>query len=252
MSFVAQLIWLRSVCYDFTGVQASGVIIVYCYSAVSYGWTIRNSTVAINNNYTSVKPELLWSHAYFHTCIHTHTHTHRQISLKYRWILPRNCGIPDPSWSEIRHFVSFLNSQLRDCEQSVFCDMKLMREILKGPNVLNLEGFRSFVVRFMIQMSRVSVFLLTFKTWLINFPLFPFKMIRTTTTLYGWKWGSGWQSAQSASIPWTPGVSRKLPKGMNTICEEKGVGLLPRPPWAFLGREEEVGPPLWLEGMGLH
>ncbi|XP_068759451.1 E3 ubiquitin-protein ligase rnf213-alpha-like isoform X4 [Montipora capricornis] len=69
-------------------------------------------------------------------------------------LLLRNCGIPDPSWSEIRHFVSFLNSQLRDCEQSVFCNMKLMREILKGPNVLNLEGFRSFVVRFMIQMSR--------------------------------------------------------------------------------------------------
>ncbi|XP_074628909.1 E3 ubiquitin-protein ligase rnf213-alpha-like isoform X2 [Acropora palmata] len=69
-------------------------------------------------------------------------------------ILPRNCGIPDPSWSEIRHFVSFLNSQLRDCEQSFFCDMKLMRAILAGPNVPNLEGFRSFVVRFMIQMSR--------------------------------------------------------------------------------------------------
>ncbi|XP_067057901.1 E3 ubiquitin-protein ligase rnf213-alpha-like isoform X3 [Acropora muricata] len=69
-------------------------------------------------------------------------------------LLLRNCGIPDPSLSEIRHFVSFLNSQLRDCEQSVFCDMKLMRAILTGPNVLNLEGFRSFVVRFMIQMSR--------------------------------------------------------------------------------------------------
>ncbi|XP_068731195.1 E3 ubiquitin-protein ligase rnf213-alpha-like [Montipora capricornis] len=69
-------------------------------------------------------------------------------------LLLSNCGIPDPSWSEIRHFVSFLNSQLRDCEESFYCDMKLMRAILAGPNVLNLEGFRSFVVRFMIQMSR--------------------------------------------------------------------------------------------------
>lgn len=69
-----------------------------------------------------------------------------------------NCGIPDPSWAEIRHFVSFLNSQLRDCEQSFFCDMQLMRSVLAGPNVLNLEGFRSFVVRFMIQMSRVRYF----------------------------------------------------------------------------------------------
>ncbi|PFX17552.1 E3 ubiquitin-protein ligase RNF213, partial [Stylophora pistillata] len=69
-------------------------------------------------------------------------------------LLLRTCGIPDPSWSEIRHFVSFLNSQLKDCEKSLYCDMKLMRTILAGPNVLNLEGFRSFVVRFMIQMSR--------------------------------------------------------------------------------------------------
>ena len=75
----------------------------------------------------------------------------------------RNCGIPDPSWSEIRHFVSFLNSQLRDCEKSFYCDMQLMRTVLEGSNVLNLEGFRSFVVRFMIQMSRVS--------WLLKFPL---------------------------------------------------------------------------------
>ncbi|XP_022801884.1 E3 ubiquitin-protein ligase rnf213-alpha-like, partial [Stylophora pistillata] len=69
-------------------------------------------------------------------------------------LLLSNCGIPDPSWSEIRHFVSFLNSQLKDWEKSLYCDMKLMRTILAGPNVLNLEGFWSFVVRFMIQMSR--------------------------------------------------------------------------------------------------
>ena len=78
-------------------------------------------------------------------------------------LICRNCGIPDPSWSEIRHFVSFLNSQLQDCEQSFYCDMQLMRAVLAGPDVLNLEGFRSFVVRFMIQMSRVS--------WLFRFLL---------------------------------------------------------------------------------
>ena len=78
------------------------------------------------------------------------------IMVTYYYLICRNCGIPDPSWSEIRHFVSFLNSQLRDCEQSFYCDMQLMRAVLAGPDVLNLEGFRSFVVRFMIQMSRVS------------------------------------------------------------------------------------------------
>ena len=83
------------------------------------------------------------------------------IMVTFYCLLCRNCGIPDPSWSEIRHFVSFLNSQLRDCEQSFYCDMQLMRAVLAGPDVLNLEGFRSFVVRFMIQMSRVS--------WLLKF-----------------------------------------------------------------------------------
>ena len=35
--------------------------------------------------------------------------------------------------------------------------MTLMGAVLAGPDVLNLEGFRSFVARFMIQMSRVRL-----------------------------------------------------------------------------------------------
>ena len=61
----------------------------------------------------------------------------------------RNCGIEDPSWAELRHFVNFLNSQLQSCEESSFCNMELVGD--------TLEGFRSFVVRFMILMSRVIV-----------------------------------------------------------------------------------------------
>lgn len=60
----------------------------------------------------------------------------------------RNCGVPNPSWSEIRYFVNFLNYQLRDCEQSVYCDPELIGD--------TLEGFRTFVVDFMIIMSKVS------------------------------------------------------------------------------------------------
>lgn len=60
----------------------------------------------------------------------------------------RNCGIEDPSWAELRYFVNFLNSQLQACEESSFCNMDLVGD--------TLEGFRSFVVRFMILMSRVS------------------------------------------------------------------------------------------------
>ncbi|XP_046861659.1 E3 ubiquitin-protein ligase RNF213-like [Xenia sp. Carnegie-2017] len=61
-------------------------------------------------------------------------------------ILIECCGISDPSWTELHHFVNFLNVQLRDCEKSVFCNAKLVRDVL--------QGFKTFVVRFMIQMSR--------------------------------------------------------------------------------------------------
>ena len=60
----------------------------------------------------------------------------------------RYCGIRDPSWAELYHFVNFLNVQLRDCEESVFCNPLLVGDLL--------QGFRTFAVRFMIQMSRVS------------------------------------------------------------------------------------------------
>ena len=60
----------------------------------------------------------------------------------------RYCGIRDPSWAELYHFVNFLNIQLHDCEESVFCNPQLVGDVL--------QGFRTFAVRFMIQMSRVS------------------------------------------------------------------------------------------------
>lgn len=65
----------------------------------------------------------------------------------------RHCGIENPSWAEIRHFVNFLDSQLQACEESSFCNMELVGD--------TLEGFRSFVVRFMILMSRVRYIFIT-------------------------------------------------------------------------------------------
>ncbi|XP_052062680.1 E3 ubiquitin-protein ligase rnf213-alpha-like isoform X2 [Mytilus californianus] len=60
-------------------------------------------------------------------------------------VLLRHCGIRDPSWSELYHFVSFLNKQLQDFEVSAFC----------GPAAVeDLPGFSKFVLRFLIQMSR--------------------------------------------------------------------------------------------------
>ena len=54
----------------------------------------------------------------------------------------------DPSWSEIRHFVKFLDYQLESCEKSVFTDSNFVGDVMKG--------LKDFVVKFMIAMSRVS------------------------------------------------------------------------------------------------
>ena len=57
-----------------------------------------------------------------------------------------NCGIRDPSWCEIRHFIKFLDVQLQSCEASVFCDEMFVGDVM--------SGLKSFVVKFMIRMSR--------------------------------------------------------------------------------------------------
>ncbi|XP_052083737.1 E3 ubiquitin-protein ligase rnf213-alpha-like [Mytilus californianus] len=59
--------------------------------------------------------------------------------------LLRYCGVEDPSWSELHHFVSFLNAQLQDFKVSVFCSAAAQPD---------LPGFQKFVLRFLIQMSR--------------------------------------------------------------------------------------------------
>ncbi|XP_041073204.1 E3 ubiquitin-protein ligase rnf213-alpha-like [Carcharodon carcharias] len=56
------------------------------------------------------------------------------------------CGVMDPSWSELRNFACFLNLQLKDCETSVFCDFDFIKD--------TLQGFKSFVVNFMILMAK--------------------------------------------------------------------------------------------------
>ncbi|XP_059403390.1 E3 ubiquitin-protein ligase rnf213-alpha-like [Carassius carassius] len=56
------------------------------------------------------------------------------------------CGIADPSWAELRNFAWFLNLQLKDCENSVFCDVSHIGDILLG--------FKNVVVDFMILMAK--------------------------------------------------------------------------------------------------
>ena len=53
-----------------------------------------------------------------------------------------------PSWAEVEYFVYFLNRQLKSCEESVYCKNDIIRD--------TLAGFKTFVLKFMMQMSRVS------------------------------------------------------------------------------------------------
>ncbi|GLD63194.1 E3 ubiquitin-protein ligase rnf213-beta-like protein [Lates japonicus] len=56
------------------------------------------------------------------------------------------CGMQDPSWAELKNFSWFLNVQLKDCENSVFCDPDFLAD--------QLPGFKGFIVRFMITMAK--------------------------------------------------------------------------------------------------
>lgn len=67
-------------------------------------------------------------------CIHT-------------YIYCRYCGMSKPSWSELKQFVLFLNTQLIDYENCVFCSESAMDV---------LPGFYNFVLKFLILMSTVS------------------------------------------------------------------------------------------------
>ncbi|KAM7381116.1 hypothetical protein PAMA_012108 [Pampus argenteus] len=56
------------------------------------------------------------------------------------------CGMQNPSWAELKNFSWFLNVQLKDCENSVFCDPDFLAD--------QLPGFKGFIVKFMILMAR--------------------------------------------------------------------------------------------------
>ena len=61
-------------------------------------------------------------------------------------IILKNCGIAHPSWAEVRNFVLFLDRQLSDCDNADYCHSGVLEQ--------DWKGFRSFVVKFMILMSR--------------------------------------------------------------------------------------------------
>lgn len=58
-------------------------------------------------------------------------------------VILKHCCVKDPSWSELSNFTAFLNYQLRQCKESAFSHV---------PE--DLPGFRGFMTRFLIQMSK--------------------------------------------------------------------------------------------------
>ena len=73
--------------------------------------------------------------------------------LHFLWVYFPACRyheVKDPSWSVLRHFVRFLSFQLQSCQKSGFIDVKEVGDVL--------AGLKCFVVRFMLRMSRVSLY----------------------------------------------------------------------------------------------
>ena len=58
------------------------------------------------------------------------------------------CCIKDPTWSELSRFSKFLNTQLNDCENSIFCKVEVTG------HDFYLTDFKKFVVRFMLRMAQ--------------------------------------------------------------------------------------------------
>ena len=77
-------------------------------------------------------------------------YTHRPLGLEARQecltlLLEKFC-VKQPTWMELTHFSSFLNTQLRSSETSFYCNADLVAE--------EFPGMKAFVIHFLIQMSK--------------------------------------------------------------------------------------------------
>ncbi|XP_067940324.1 E3 ubiquitin-protein ligase rnf213-alpha-like [Watersipora subatra] len=60
-------------------------------------------------------------------------------------LLVENCGLTDPTWLELCHYVHFLSSQLTQVLKSAFCSPAFQK---------GLPGFKAFAINFMLKMSQ--------------------------------------------------------------------------------------------------
>nr|XP_039262088.1 E3 ubiquitin-protein ligase rnf213-alpha-like [Styela clava] len=59
----------------------------------------------------------------------------------------------NPTWAQLRHFASFMNVQLKNCEESIFCQKVSMGGGQTWQDT-ELRGLKDFAVKFMIRMSQ--------------------------------------------------------------------------------------------------
>ena len=71
----------------------------------------------------------------------------------FLFFIIRYCGVHKPSWMELRNFVYFFNQQLIDSEQSTFTNAEFNED---------LRGFKGFVIKFLLEMSKVRIVLFIF------------------------------------------------------------------------------------------
>ena len=62
-------------------------------------------------------------------------------------VLLKYCSIDKPSWSVLKHFISFLNSQLVACESNIYCNIMVTVD-------KSWKGLKTFLVDCMVLMSR--------------------------------------------------------------------------------------------------
>ena len=82
------------------------------------------------------------------------------LDLKLLFKMFRYCGVDRPSWSELRNFTHFFNSQLMDYERCSFTSVLCVND---------LRGFKMFVIKFLLEMAQVEK--------LLSFLMFYFQLI---------------------------------------------------------------------------
>ena len=93
------------------------------------------------------KLELKQRSQYINTYIYKPNDPQCENSFEILALLLKYCSIDKPSWSVLKHFISFLNNQLVACERNIYCNIMVTVDE-------SWKGFKTFLVESMVLMSR--------------------------------------------------------------------------------------------------